>query len=195
MNKTNLRLMVIFAVAGIGGAVVFADPPADSPRVKAVAAITNLSNHLGDKNVVDLAKAVVADHDSCDISNFFMQKRRGGFGIGKLAKNDPQNSVQFLVSQLVRRKDLTEAELDANQDDYLRVAKGLQAMAQLAPHRGQEFTRGIEKKVKAWADVSVEFQNVTAELLKAIEERDPKKVRLAVTALNQTCTNCHVLRD
>jgi cytochrome c556 len=195
MSKTNLRLIAMFAAAVLGGAVVFADPPPDSPRVKTVKAIADLSEHLDAPDVTERAKKIVAEYDSCDISNFFMVKRRGGFGIGKLAKTENQNAVHFLVPQLAKRKDLTEAELDANQDDYLRVAKGLQAMAQLAPHRGPEFTRGIAKKEKAWADVSVEFQNVTAELRKAIEERDPKKVRLAAASLNNTCNNCHLLRD
>src|SRR5262245_58644431 len=99
MNKSHLRLIAIFAVAGLGGAVVFADPPPDSPRVKTVKAIAELSEHLDATDVVERAKKIVAEYDSCDISNFFMVKRRGGFGIGKLAKTENQNAVQFLVPQ------------------------------------------------------------------------------------------------
>ena len=193
--KTSLRIIAIGSIVAIGSTVVCADPPPDSPRVLAVAAITDLSNHLRDPDVFERAKKVVVDHDSCDISSFFQQKRRGGFGVGKLAKNDMQNSIQYFVPQLARKKDLTEAELDEHQDDYVRIAKGLQAMAQLAPHRGKEFTRGVQKKEKAWADVSVEFQTVTATFRDAVEQRDPKKVRLTAVSLNQTCVNCHMLRD
>ncbi len=124
-----------------------------------------------------------------------MFKHSGGFGVGKLAENRSHDSVQSLVARLSRDKTLTEARLDEFQTDYLRVAKGLQAMAQLAPYRGGEFTHGNTTKEKAWADVSVEFQKVTGELRKAIEGRDPKKVRLSAESLSQTCMHCHAIRN
>ena len=188
-----LPLTMLFL--GSAATILFAEPPPDNPRVRAVAAITELSEHVKDRDVAERAKKIVDEHDSCNISNFFRLKRVGGFGIGKLAKADNQNSVESLVLQLTRRKDMTEQELDEKQADYVRVAKGLQAMAALAPFRGPEFTRNVEMREKAWADVSVEFKKVTADFRRAIEERDPKKLRLEATRLNQTCNNCHVLRD
>ena len=196
MKSSTIRVMVLSVlVLGGGTAVLFADLHPDDPRVKVRAAIEDLSNHLTDKGAPERAKKIVAEYDSCDISTFFQGKRHGGFGIGTLAKNQYQDSVQFLVAQLNRRKDVTETELGDNQADYLRVAKGLQAMAQLAPHRGKPFTRGDVKKEQAWAAVSTDFQKNTADFRTAVEERDPKKVRLAAVALHHTCCNCHVLRD
>src|SRR5262249_35110301 len=100
-----------------------------------------------------------------------------------------------LVPELAKKTTLTEDHLTQNQADYLRVAKALQAMAELAPFRGAEFIGKNEKKAKAWADVSAEFKKNTAAFRQAIEESDPKRVRLPAAALNQTCTNCHVVRD
>lgn len=190
------RLLAGAAIVVLSGAtILFADPPKMRPRDRAVAAIEDLSNHLNDRDVADRAKKIVADHESCDISSFFMFKHIGGFGVGKLARDRSHDSVQSLVSQLAREKTLTEASLDDNQADYLRVAKGLQAMAQLAPYRGAEFTRGNKTKEQAWADVAVEFQKVTADLRSAIEQRDPKKVRLSAKSLSETCLHCHNLRN
>jgi hypothetical protein len=190
------RVVAGIAIVALGGAtVLWADPPKLRPRDRAVMAIEDLSNHLNDRDVADRAKKIVADFDSCDISGFFMVRHIGGFGVGKLATNRSQDSVDSLVHRLAVNKSLTESQLEEYQADYLRVAKGLQAMAQLAPHRGKEFTRGDQKKEKAWADVSVEFQKVTAELRKSIEERDPKQVRLSAASLSQTCIHCHLLRD
>jgi hypothetical protein len=195
MHEKSLRLNFVIAGLIAGSAASMADPPKLRPRDRAVMAVEDFSNHLNDRDVADRAKKIVAEHDSCDISGFFMVRHIGGFGVGKLAKNRSQDSVHFLVLQLAKNKKLTESELDENQADYLRVAKGLQAMAQLAPYRGSEFTHGNKTKEKAWADVSVEFQRVTAKLRTAIEERDPKKVRLSAESLSQTCAHCHALRD
>lgn len=190
------RVLAGIAIVVLSGAtILFADPPRQTPRARAVAAIEDLSNHLNERDVADRAKKIVEEHDSCDISGFFQSRFMGGFGVGKLAKDRVRDSVNSLVYQLAANKSLTESHLDENQADYLRVAKGLQAMAQLAPYRGAEFTRGNKTKEKAWADVSVEFQQVTAELRKSIEERDPKKVRLAAKSLSETCTHCHNLRN
>jgi len=196
MKRLAIRAMVL-SVLGLGAAaaVSFADLPSDDPRVQVRAAIEDLSNHLNAKDVPNRAKKIVADFDSCDISTFFAAKRGGGFGIGSLAKNQNQDSVPYLLIQLDRRKDITEKELDDKQADFARVAKGLQAMAQLAPFRGKPFTRGNEKKEKAWADVSADFQAKSAAFRTAVEERDPKKVRLTAGALNQLCNACHILRD
>src|SRR5262245_36439668 len=196
MKSSAIRLMVV-SMLGLGATAVvgFADLRPDDPRLKVRAAIEDLSNHLDDKDAPGRAKKIVAEFDSCDISTFFQGKRQGGFGIGALAKNQYQDNVGYLLNQLERRKDITEKELNDSQTDYVRVAKGLQAMAQLAPYRGDPFTRGNEKKEKAWADVAKDFQKTSASFRIAIEERDPKKVRLAAGSLNQMCTACHMLRD
>ena len=94
-----------------------------------------------------------------------------------------------------RRKNTTEAELEQYRDDYLRVARVMQAMAELAPYRGAPFTRGDPKRVQVWEEVSAEFRQKTAAFRRAVEDTDPKRVRTTARSLEQTCGACHVLRD
>ena len=194
MRHILIRLVPAGLIALCMSWALMSAEPADS-RQHAQAAILELAEHLNDRDVADRARKIVKEHDSCDISTIFQLKRRGGLGVGKLATSEMRDSVQLLIMQLANKKTNTEQHLEENQADYLRVAKVMQAMAQLAPFRGKEFTRGNEKKEKEWADLSLDFQQKTAEFRAAIEDRDPKKVRLAAFALNNTCCHCHQLRD
>ncbi len=192
-----IRLTAIgVTVAGLLGlvGVATADLPPDDPRLKAQAAIVALSNNLSAPDADERAKKIVAEFDSCDISTIFMPKRHRGLGIGKLAKDERQDSVRHLVLDLSRSKTLTEADLEQNQADYLRVAKALQAMALLAPYRAPDAAKTEPQLAKDWAAVSATFKVRTASFRQAIDEQDPKKVRLAAIALQQNCNDCHVLR-
>ena len=71
----------------------------------------------------------------------------------------------------------------------------MQAMAELAPHRGAPFTRGNPERVKAWDKVSAEFKQNTAAFRRAVEQTDPKQVRLTAQTLQGTCLACHMLRE
>jgi hypothetical protein len=48
---------------------------------------------------------------------------------------------------------------------------------------------------REWAEVAAEFKDGTAGFRKAIEEKDPKKLRLAATKMHNTCCHCHGLAD
>jgi hypothetical protein len=191
MRTTSIRALVIVAlIFGFTWSMLPANPPPDRSE-EAQAAIVELSQHLGEKDVSDRAKKIVKEYKSDEISSIFVRKDAGGLGIGSLTQFTPQDSIERLVVQLARRKNITEAELDQYQADYTKVAKVMQAMAELAPHRGTVKIRSDEKLLKQWLDTAADFKKKTAEFRHAVEERDPKKVRTTALELRHTCCDCH----
>ena len=190
--------MKTMCIRALGGVVTFglawnmlpADPPPDRNK-QAQAAIVELSQHLDQKDVSDRAKKIVKEYQSDEISSFFVRKDAGGLGIGNLTQVTPQDSIERLVILLARRKNITEAELDQYQADYAKIAKVMQAMAELAPHRATGKIRQDEKLLKQWLDTAADFKKKTADFRQAIEERDPKKVRTGALNLRHTCCDCH----
>jgi hypothetical protein len=197
MRPFTVRLLAVAGVAiGIGWSALQAEPatPEDSAQM-AQKAIVRLSEHLKDKDVSDQAKKIVKEYDSCDISTIFAMKARGGLGIGKLTEAGFRDSVQNLIAMLSNRKNTTEQMFEQYQDDFLRVSRVMQAMAELAPHRATERIKKNEKLMKEWLETTTDFKYKTAAFRTAIEEKDPKKVRLAARELNNTCCHCHSLVD
>jgi hypothetical protein len=186
--------------AGVGGlglawGVLLAEPLPDDPTKQTQAEIVILSDNLEAKDVGRRAKQIVQHHTSCDISSVFVPQRYGGLGIGKATEANHSDSIDRLVRDFARRKTTTETELEQFRDDYVRVAKVIQAMAELAPYRGAPFTRGNPERTKAWEEVSAHFKAKTAAFRRAVEDTDPKRVRTTARSLEQTCSACHALRD
>jgi hypothetical protein len=180
---------------GFGYGLLRADAPDDAKRKAAQNAILELSQNLDAKDVSERAALIVKDHASEDISSVFRRKNAGGLGIGQAVEAGHQDSIERLVMDFSRKKNTTEAELERYQTEYLRVAKVLQTMAQLAPHRATERVRKDAKLYKEWLDVAAEFKEGTAGFRTAVEEKDPKKVRLAAGKMLDTCCHCHGLAD
>jgi hypothetical protein len=196
MHAVTVRWLAVGVVGlGLGLGVLLAEPPPDNARQQAQAAILRLSENLDGRDLGERAKQIVQQYDSCDISSVFRLKRQGGLGIGKAAEANHPDGIDRLVLDLSRRKTTTEAELEQYRDDYLRVARVMQAMAELAPYRGAPFTRENPERARAWAKVSAEFKQKTAAFRRAVEETDPKAVRTTALSLQQTCCACHELRD
>jgi hypothetical protein len=179
---------------GLGWGVLPAEPPPDPTKITQEE-IVILSDNLEAKDVGGRAKQIVRQHTSCDISSVFIPQRNGGLGIGKATEANHPDSIDRLVRDFARRKTTTEAELEQYREDYVRVAKVMQAMAELAPYRGAPFTRGNPERARAWEEVSAEFKVKTAAFRRAVEETDPKRVRTTARSLEQTCCACHGLRD
>jgi hypothetical protein len=188
-------LAVGLAGLGLGWSLLSAEPPPDDPRKLAQAAIVKLSDNLEASDVGERARQIVEHHDSCDISSVFTSQRHGGLGIGKATEANHPDSIDRLVRDFARRKTTTEAELEQYRADYVRVAKVMQAMAELAPYRGAPFTRGNPERTKGWEEVSAQFKAKTAAFRRAVEDTDPKRVRTTARSLEQTCCDCHTLRD
>jgi hypothetical protein len=196
MRAVTVRWLAVGVVGlGLGWGLVLAEPPPDDPRKVAQAAIVKLSDDLEAKDVGERARLIVQQNDSCDISSVFTSQRHGGLGIGKATEANHPDSIERLVRDFAQRKTTTEAELEKYRDDYVRVAKVMQAMAELAPYRGAPFTRENPERVKAWEKVSAEFKQKTAAFRRAVEESDPKLVRTTALSQQQTCFACHNLRD
>jgi hypothetical protein len=200
MKSVMMRLLAIaFTGVGLGfgalaiGQTFFTSLEADK-RAAAQNAILRLGEHLGDKDVADQAKKIVQQHASEDISSVFKLKAKGGLGIGKLIEvsTSPDGIERFLI-RLQNRKTITEAEIEKYSADYLRVARVMQAMAELAPFRAQEHVQKSERLSKEWRDVAFEFKEGAANFRRAVEEKDPKKLRLAARRMETTCCNCHNL--
>jgi hypothetical protein len=171
-------------------------PTQDSNRVAAQEAILKLAANLDAKDVAERARSIVKTHDSEDISSVFRVKSKGGLGIGKLTEVGPTaDGIDRLVQKLGYRKTITEAEIEKYSADYVRAAKVLQAMAELAPYRAPEAVRKNDQRAREWFDVAREFRERTGNFRQAVDERDPKKLRLAAYKLQETCCTCHNLLE
>src|SRR2546426_519113 len=74
----------------------------------------------------------------------------------------------------------TKEELQTHHKDLLRVARVLQAMAELAPFREHVYvSKNNEKKADAWRKVSAEFKTVTRAFRDAVESKEPAETRKA----------------
>jgi hypothetical protein len=179
------------------GALAAGEPSstsAEQKRAAAQKAIIQLGDMIGEACAAQRAKQIVADHDSEDISSVFGNKPWGGLGVGKLAQNGlPRDSIERLINTLSRRKNITETEIEKYLDDYVRVAKVLQAMAELAPFRATENVKKSESLSKEWQEVARQFKEGALNFRKAVDGKDPKKLRLAAEKLQDTCCHCHGL--
>lgn len=195
---TQFRWFLALTLALTGAVLVAAPVPPENGRTLAQKAILELSNHLDATDLKDRAKKLVREHESCDISSVFQNynRRIPELSIGTLKDLKIADRYDQLFNQLANRKNITEADLETHRADLLRVAKVMQAMAELAPYRGEDFIDPKnEKRLAAWAQVSAEFKVKSLAFRKAVEEADPKQVRLSAVAMNQACTNCHNVRD
>ena len=197
MSPFTVRLLAVGVMAvGIGWTALRAEPAAqvDSTK-KAQIAILDLSENLDARDVSERAKQIVKENLSEDISSVFRPKSSGGVGVGKLTEAGYRDNIQNLIAHLSNRRNTTEQLFEQYQVDFMRVAKLMQAMAELAPHRATERIQKNPKLAKEWQETAVDFKQKTKAFRTAIEEKDPKKVRLAARALNDTCCHCHGLAD
>lgn len=185
---------------GLGlGLVAAAQPPApEQPVGSGVAAILKLADNLEGKDVSLRAKTIVKDHeDSCGISVVFSMKSSGGLGIGSAVQAGHKDSIEHLVRDWSGDKPPTREELQTHQKDLLQVARVLQAMAELAPHRMMRMrsrdSQGKEQTAEDWRKMTGEFQGSTRDLRDAIQQNDPAEARGAAVRLQQACYTCHKL--
>lgn len=163
------------------------------PLEPAVAAILKLADELNGPNVAEEAKKIVAKYDSCEISQVFTQRNRGGAGIGTAASlPGHRDAIHHLVHHWAAGRAPKKEELEAHQKDLVKAARVLQAMAELAPHR-RAMVLPKDKYVAEWATVSAEFKTRTREFREAIESVDADQVRKAAVNLQKSCNSCHVL--
>ena len=191
----SIRVLGFFAL-GLLLFFVGSAQTAPQKQVRAVQAIINLSDHLGTAEFHSRAKQIVDELDSCDISRIFGTKKSGGAGIGSAVKAGHGDSIQHIVMDWSGSKAPRAGELREHRKDLLKMARTLQVMAELAPMRmSQIVSMNNEKRVAAMNKVNADFKLVTAQLRDAIEKADPLETRKAAIFLNQTCMNCHDVRD
>lgn len=188
------------AVVAVGAGLVFtlrAEQPTEEQLRNRAAQneIVKLSDHLDARDVAERAQKIVKEHRSEDISSIFRHRNSGGLGVGNLIQAGYQDGIERFINLLARKKNLSEADLEKYNVDYLRIAKVLQAMAELAPFRASENVKKDPVRSKEWAKVVAEFKSKTAEFRQAIDATDPKRVRLAALTLHHTCCECHSLTD
>ena len=190
-------LAVGMLALGVAWSALGADQPdpAELARQKAQAAVLKLADSLDDAMTVSQAQAIVKEHSAENISSIFKMKARGGPGIGKLMEAGFPDGIDRFINILSRRKILTENELERFQPEYLRVARIFQAMAELAPFRATERVKSDSKRTLDWANISADFKKKSADFRLAVEEKDPKKVRLTALNLSHTCCDCHGYLD
>src|SRR5262245_3623958 len=194
-KETPMRVMFqCLGVLTLAAVCVGAQIPAQQQRPygEAVKDILDLADHLQDMDVAKRAKAIVTQHDSCDISRVFTARQRGGAGIGAVATKPTENSIDHLVRKWAGGKPPTAEELKKHQYDLVRVSRVLQTMAELAPFRMPPYP-ARDKRIDEWRKVAQDFKSITRDLRHGIEEADAVRVRTTVVRLQQTCNRCHEL--
>ncbi len=156
----------------------------------AVAAIVDLAGRLDEEDVPRRARHIVDSYDSCDISQVFTLR---GAGIGSAVQAGHKNSIDHLVRNWAGPKPPTRDELQAHRNDLLDVARVLQAMAELAPHRAALFSNRDVQRIQDFQRVAAEFKSDTRGFRDAVSGGNPADVRRATVRLHQTCTACHKL--
>ena len=179
---------------GLGLALYAAAQPAPKPPRPAVAAILKLADDLDGKDVPLRARKIVEEHDSCSISQVFTLGQRGGAGVGSAVKAGHKDSIEDLVRNWSGSRPPTREELQTHQKDLLRVARVVQAMAEVAPFRVVIYVpKEDKKKAEEWRKVSADFKVVARAFRDGIEKAAPAEARKAAVRLQRTCSSCHQL--
>jgi hypothetical protein len=161
-----------------------------------VAAVQKLADGVDRADVALQAKKIVEELDGCEVSRVFTLRRprRGGVGIGSAVKAGHRDSIDDLVRDWSGPRPPTKEELQAHRKDLLRVARVLQAMAELAPFRREIYVpKNDERRAADWRQVSAEFKTVSRALRDAIEKTDPAETHRVAVRLRRTCGACHKL--
>ena len=164
----------------------------ERPHNDAVTAILKLADNLNAKDAGQTARTIVRDHDGCDISQIFRPRSRGGAGVGSIATTPGANSIDHLVRRWASDKPPTAEQLKKHQTDLLKMARVLQAMAELAPHRMPMYPKG-DKRIEEWPKVTHDFKIHTRDLREGIEALDADRVRATAVKLENTCNRCHTI--
>jgi hypothetical protein len=163
-----------------------------TPEKAAQNAILDLASKLDTTDFSALAQKIVKEHDSEDISSIFRMKRRGGLGTGILPED--KDGIERLV-QAWSRKAPSKEEVDRYQWELLRTANAIRAMSELAPYRLALRPTKSPQENKERQEVLVEFKSAALAFRDAVVEKDPARVKTALTQLNNTCCHCHGLVD
>jgi squalene-hopene/tetraprenyl-beta-curcumene cyclase len=166
----------------------------DQLKNPTVAAVVRLSEELDRPDISARAKHLVDTLEICDVPLVFLQKRRGGPGIGSAIQAGHKDSIDDLVADWSGARPPTWQELQTHPLDLLQVARILQAMAELAPHRVHIYvSKKDEARTRDWLRIAGDFKTVTRDFRHAIEQADPTVTRNAALNLQKTCTACHTL--
>jgi hypothetical protein len=191
------RVLGILALGACATLVASAQPGTPANNLgPTVAAVLKLADNLDRADVSAQAKKMVSDLDACEMSRVFGQKtpQRGGVGIGSAVKAGHKDSIEELVQDWSGPKPPTREELKTHRKDLLRVARVMQAMAELAPHRFDLYRPLNNKKWdQDWRQVSAQFKTTSQALHDAIEKVDPAETRQVAVRMQQTCNACHQL--
>ncbi len=193
MAHATRSILILTLGVGLAVAATVQSAP-QRPHDPAVEAIIKLADNLDKPGVAEEAKRIVATYDSCDISQIFRLRAKGGAGIGSAAQAGHKDSIQNLVMDWSGNKAPTEKELRTHRHDLLKAARVLRAMSELAPLRIVLLVpKNAEKQLQDAQKVAADFKTVTREFHDAIERTDAVATRRVAVALNNVCNSCHLL--
>jgi soluble cytochrome b562 len=129
-----------------------------------------------------------------DVMNLFKKRTKdpknpGGYGIGKVATNAPDDGIEARI-QNYGKKSPTGPQLKKDKDDLIEMVNRTKAIAAITIAKTPKKKEG-DKDPKDWKEYSEEMVKQADALGKAIEAADPKAVKDAASKLNGSCTNCH----
>jgi hypothetical protein len=186
---------VVGLVLGVGVVAVGQQPGKPRPPSPTVTAVLRLADDIDRPDVAALARDLVEQYDPCGMSRAFNPVALGGVGIGSARQAGHQgDSIELLIKNWSGPRPPTRDELREHRQDLLRVARVIQAMAELAPHRQNNYVNSDRPPaVERWRRVSADFKAVSRELRDAIDRGRVGATRKAAVRLQQTCNACHDL--
>jgi hypothetical protein len=165
-------------------------PAAPKKKLRpAVAAVVELADKLDRVDVPPLAAKLVKEHDACDFSLVFS---RWGAGIGSAVHAGHQDAIVALVKDWCGPRPPTRKELQDHRADLMRVARVMQVMAEVAPHRLEFYVSEKDtENAKEWRQRALEFGNAARDLEKAIAKTNAAATLKMALRVQDACRGCH----
>jgi cytochrome c556 len=153
----------------------------------------NLESH-NDNAASAIAKKMPSDLDPGDVMSLLDKRHangKGGLGIDKKPNTGIETMVQKFAKQAPTQSKLNRDYAALRHAAYIIVASA-KAIHNHCPVKAVDG----KKNPKDWLNWSTAMDKQGSDFAKAIESKNPQKVKRAASNLNDTCTKCHeVFKD
>ena len=160
-------------------------------------AIEKMAKNLETNNAA-AAKAIAdkmpSDLDPGDVMSLLDKRHangKGGLGIG----GKPDTGIEKMVQEFTKKAP-SQSKLNRDYAALRKAAYIIVASAEAIHNRSPVKATDGKKNPTDWKKWSADMQRQGRDFAKAIESKNPQKVKRAASNLNDTCVKCHeVFKD
>jgi len=154
---------------------------------KAILEVAKLAeDSKNDKAVATKVAAIKKKFDDLGtVMHIYKPKDKGGLGFG----SSPKGGIEFKIRDLAKRK-LAGLTLTKESKELIRMGYVNIAMAEIAKHYPPEKPKAGKGK-KEWNEHLVNQKTAAQDLIKAVKDKNPAKIKDAAEKLDSACNNCH----